>query len=478
VAYTEFYCDASTGSNINAGDGQSVVTSTNGGWNSGTGVFTAASGTPFSGVSVGQFASVYTDGATTTGFVGRVTAVGGGGSSLTISTTVKMGTAPTTAGSGISCTTGGVWKGPNGTEGWPLTTDISALVNTSNNPPRVNLKNTATYSITAAMTVATNGNRTYQGYATTVGDGGKAIIDGGTSGASYQLLTVTAVFTSFIDLIFQNNGATGSASGVGATVSRVKFVRCVVHDVRGNGFDFTSNATDTQQIECEAYLCNASNTAGKAGFGTAGFLMNCISHDNAGSNTAGFITNLMSNFVNCIADSNGGRGFSITSAANCSIANCDSYNNAGDGFALITNDVEASIFNSNAVKNGGYGFNFAGTRKTGYLWNCAVGAGTQANTSGGVNDGAGNNAHLSNVGQVTYANDATPWNDPASGDFRITLAAAKNAGRGAFTQTQASYTGTVEYPDIGAAQHIDSGSGGVPAMVPLVYEGQEGMLAI
>ncbi len=55
-------------------------------------------------------------------------------------------------------------------------------------------------------------------------------------------------------------------------------------------------------------------------------------------------------------------------------------------------------------------------------------------------------------GSITYAADVTPWVDPANGDFRITLAAAKSAGRGSFTQTQSSYTGTIGYPDIGAAQ--------------------------
>lgn len=48
--------------------------------------------------------------------------------------------------------------------------------------------------------------------------------------------------------------------------------------------------------------------------------------------------------------------------------------------------------------------------------------------------------------------NATPWIDPANGDFRINLAAAKGTGRGNFTETQASYTGTVAYPDIGAGQ--------------------------
>jgi hypothetical protein len=68
-------------------------------------------------------------------------------------------------------------------------------------------------------------------------------------------------------------------------------------------------------------------------------------------------------------------------------------------------------------------------------------------------------------GNVTYANDVTPWTDPANGDFRISLAAAKGAGRGTYTQTAASYAGTVGYPDIGAAQSTGGGGSSSSRMV-------------
>jgi hypothetical protein len=112
MAFTEFYCDASAGANVNAGDltANGVVTSTNGDWGNATANrFTAASGTPFSGVSVGDFASVYLDGATIAVYIARVTAVNGGGASLDLSTTAISGTAPATGATGRSCTTGGAW---------------------------------------------------------------------------------------------------------------------------------------------------------------------------------------------------------------------------------------------------------------------------------------------------------------------------------------------------------------------------------
>ena len=309
MAFTEFYTNASTGSNINAGDltANGVVTSTNGGWSTVTNIFTAASGTPFSGVSVGDFASVYTDGATVTGYIGRVTAVGGSGATLTISSTAKSGTAPTTAGTGISCTTGGAWKGPNGTSNFPFGFITSAMTNSTGNEPCVNMKSGTDYSVTASIAHSLAGNVTFYGYTSTVRDGGRAAIDGGTSGASYTLMNMTGTDTHFFNLEIKNNGATGSATGFFLSGAGTYAKGVVVHDVRGVGIDITSGLIES----CEAYACNQSNTASTGGIraNTNGIVQNCISHDNTGSNSCGFTTssgsNTRSDLHNCIADSNG-----------------------------------------------------------------------------------------------------------------------------------------------------------------------------
>src|SRR5512139_2727305 len=121
MAYTEFYCDPVNGSNLNAGsttDAAAVYTATNGGWDSGTGVFTPAAGDPSATVSVGMFASVYLDAATVAVFVGRVTAVDS--TTVTVSLTVKIGTAPATSANGRTIKVGGAWKGPNAAVNWPF----------------------------------------------------------------------------------------------------------------------------------------------------------------------------------------------------------------------------------------------------------------------------------------------------------------------------------------------------------------------
>lgn len=455
MSFTEFCC-RSGGSNMNGGalstNGEpatsAVYSATNGGWNSGTGVFTPTSGDPSASVTVGDWANVFTDGSTTPVFIGRVTAVNS--TTVTVSTTAKGGTAPTTAGTGISINVGGAWAGPNGTVGFPFNFATGAMVNAAGDTCRVNFKNGSNYAITAAMTHTLIGPVQFQGYTTTFGDLGKAVVDGGTSGASYVLLTLSSNGvdrTVVSDLIFQNNGATGSASGIDlANDNRTTGIRLVVNSVRGAGF---VNATFL--TECEAYACNQSNTANIAGFNLSGgcFLRRCISHDNTGSNASGFYTQANGvNLLHCIADTNGGSGFVCNNINGYRLIGCDSYNNTGDGLAHLTASVMMYIENCNFVANGGYGINtVTGTR--GFLFNNGFGDNATAAKN--------NTGNMTEVGTVTYGGGVRPWVDAPNGDFRITLTDSKGTGRANFTQTAASYAGTVGYPDIGAAQHQDAG---------------------
>src|SRR3990167_1101940 len=225
MAFTEFCC-RSGGSNLNGGalasgaepSTTAVYTCINSNWD-GTSIFTPTDGsTPASSVTVGDFASVYLDAAAVAVYVSRVTVVAAGvNGAITLSTTAKSGTAPTVGATGRSIKVGGAWKGPNAAEGFPFNFINEACTNSSDNPVRVNFKNDASYSITAAMTHTLIGPTFFQGYTSAFGDLGKATIDGGTSGASYVLLTFSGNGTARcygLDLIFQNNGATGSANGV------------------------------------------------------------------------------------------------------------------------------------------------------------------------------------------------------------------------------------------------------------------------
>jgi len=466
MAFTEFYCDPSSGANINAGDNAATVTTTTngaysqGGGAGGTDLFTAASGTPFSTAVAGDFVSVYADGATTTTFTGRITAVNGGGASIDISLTAISGTRPTTAGTGWSATIGGKWKGPTGAVAFPFNHIVGTLTNASGDYPRVNMV-AGTYTISAAMSRSLSGPCRFQGYTTTPGDGGKAIIDGTGIGASVSMLSVSGTNNDFVDIIIANNGTSGNSNGWVISGLENTLTRCVAHDIRGHGFT-TTQATILES--CEAYLCNTSNTAATGGINntaTGTVWRWCISHDNAGSNSHGFATTAAVIAIGCISDTNGGVGLVNSATSSGYFFQCDFYNNTSDGVALTGASAAAFVFeNCNFIKNGtggtGYGINSSGSSaRNGAITNCGFGSGSQANATGTVTGTGG----MLESGTITYAADTTPWNAPATGDFRVTLATAIAAGYGTFTETQSSYTGTVAYPIVGAAQPSAANTG-------------------
>lgn len=475
MSYTEFYCDAASGSNLNGGDtaGSVEVAALAGTYNRGTGAggtdrFTAAAGTPFSGISAGRFVAIKSaGGAAPADFVGRITAVNGGGASIDISLSAVSGTRPANATS-VDARVGGAWKGPNGTSGFPFGFIANTLTNAAGDIYRVNYKSGTTYAITAAITHSNAGFGIHEGYTTTAGDGGRAVIDGGTSGVSYVLLTISGNFNHIASFIFQNNGASGTANGV--TISNTSFVRnCVAHDVRAFGLAVSTNSVVE---ECETYACNQSNSGQNGGFLLNGAqAVRCISHDNTGSNSLGFRLQGVPTLIDCIADSNGAAGIQMDAGILFALSGCDCYSNGGAGIligASASANTRGLIENCNLVKNGGYGID--ATNNVGgvcIVRNCGFGSGSQVNTSGAISS-SGSEFYIVS-GTVTYASGVTPWTDPANGDFRINLQAAKGTGRGTYVQTASGYTGTVAYPDIGAAQ--SQGGGGAPVIGSPIVRG-------
>jgi hypothetical protein len=464
MAFTEFYCNAATGSNLNGGSSEGApVTYASGNWVAGTGVFTVASGDPTSDVNVGDFASVYADGATATGFVGRVTARDA--TTITVSLTAASGTPPADGTGNRTVKVGGPWKGPNAAESFPFSFVASAMNDGTNLIPRVNLKNNQSYAATGALTNSSV-QVWWQGYTSTVGDGGKATIDGGESGSAYNLFLSSGNNNTYLDLIWAHNGLTGggaSTHGVNVTGARSLFLRCVAWGMRCSGFNCTSVVS--WFVECESYDCNRSNNStSRAGIhvgATGCAVIRCYSHHHTGgSNANGFYIDQSVLFFGCVSHSNTGAGIYSQGDQMLAMLNCDSYNNGSHGLHLTaaTGILQLGIQNCNFVKNTGFGIFSANAQRFGVIYNCGFGSGTQANTSGQM---TANLVPVLVVGTVTYASDVTPWADPANGDFRITLAAAKDTGRGAYTQTYTSESArnTVSYPDIGAAQHQDSGGG-------------------
>ena len=186
MAFTEFYANASTGSNLNAGStqGAPVLTNTGGSWVQATRVFTCSGSPDLSGITAGMWGSVYADGAAApTGYISRVTAVDNGLKTITLSTTAQSGSAPVDGGSNRTIVIGGAWLGPNGASGFPFSFLSSTAIDASGNLPRCNYKNNAVYNTTAVITF-NQSDVFHFGYSTVVDDGGIAEINNGTTAAN------------------------------------------------------------------------------------------------------------------------------------------------------------------------------------------------------------------------------------------------------------------------------------------------------
>lgn len=463
MSYVDFCC-RSGGSNLNAGTrtGNSTIPGTSadftyasGTWVAGTGVFTVASGDPAAaGVAVGDYASVYPDGSTVTPFVGRVTARTS--TTITVSLTIKMGTAPTDGTGNRTLKIGGAWAGPSGSVTFPF-----ALLNTTVTPTVddilcLNVKSDVTASMTANITCSLAGPYQVSGFATTYRDeSGKWTISGATTGASYIALTISGARAFYTDMVIANNGATGTAVGLSATGGRFHGYRLSVSETRGAGMSVTGVCS---LYECETFACNKSNTASSGGFvmTSSGVVNRCFSHDNTGSNNNGFVStggNVLVIMRDCISDSNGKSGFLVNGSASLSLSGCDFYNNGTNGLLLETNSSVVTVENSNFVLNATYGVRctVAGVID---LQNCGFpAAGTTANGT----DISSTSGVITNDAPITIAANTTPWNAPGTGDFRITATSNKGTGRGAFTSLGSGKTGTVAYPDVGAAQSTGGG---------------------
>jgi hypothetical protein len=263
----------------------------------------------------------------------------------------------------------------------------------------------------------------------------------------------------FVDVAFQNNGATGNADGVvlNSGCLQAAFRRCLVQHIRGRGINNSGFGTIIH--ECEVTDCVQVNTLnfgaitlanGNAGATLIGY---CYVHDNATQGVYGTINHPVF-IANSIFDTNGGGGsggygvyMGDQGMGPAVILNCDFYNNVSGGMYIggTFGGVPSTglVQNCNFVKNGVFGIAASVRASEINIFNCGFGSGTQANTNGQITAG-----HYNVNGSVTYAANVTPWRDPANGDFTITLDAAKNAGRGAFIGA----TNTTGFPDIGAAQ--------------------------
>lgn len=475
--YTEFCC-RSGGSNLNAGtlNGDSTepgtsasFTYTSGTWVNATGVFTLASGNPQTdGVAVGNWASVYADGASApTGFIGRVTARNATTITVSVSAgTGCCGTVPTDGTSNRTIKIGGAWAGPSGTSGFPLNFGTGAgniqqkqfLNDTTGRKPRINFKNDQTYPITSTLTIPQNSDKycTFQCYTTSYGDFGKAIVDGGATGTNYTVVSFTNPnLTVMRDFIVQNNGDTGLAHhldlvfGAGGTMD---MVRCVGRHAWGRGF-----AEFRLAVECEAYDHLRAGLVTTESVGGGGLdrvsVYRGVVHDSGVANIPGAGAtpyHETPGMFNCIASNATGFGSDLGLCVNNDVYRCGA--NLQPGISMPSGSVALNNNVTNCTTSG-----FALESPAAEAVTNRYGTGTAANAAN--SDGS---AYYTDLSGYT-ANDR-PWADTATGDFRLVLEAARNSGRGSFTQVASTYAGTVGYPDMGAADFPSIGILVTPSM--------------
>jgi len=398
-------------------------------------------------VAVGDFAAL-NDGGSRALFIGRITAVTS--TSITLSSTYHMGTEP--ADGTYELRVGGAWAGPSGIDEFPFDfgSGNNALRNTSDHPARYNFKNDQTYSPTTAWATTYNFT-THQGYSTSYGDGGKALIQGPATGASFILMAVSGASVHFYDWKFDRNGDSGTADLFSVSQRRVNLFRCSFSNSMGDGLN-TSSGANSIISECEAY------DNGAAGFHINGdaFLNRCISRENVdGFHMEGAMLQVIAHSV---AVSNTDNGFEIVSES-AALINCHADDNTDNGVSVSgssspTPYIENSSFSDNGTRGivvtGNYTF-------SGLLLNNGFGSGTEANASGDVSASHG----IIESGKVTFPTDAATMTDPANGDYRIALDEAKNTGRGEYTQEQSGQSGAVGYPDIGACDADCTSGGGI-----------------
>lgn len=315
----------------------------------------------------------------------------------------------------------------------------------------IHVKADGTYPNTSGYTFATNGPSYWRGYTTTPGDGGRPVFDGGTTGASFDFFTLSGTNHVFQDFIFQNNGATGTAAGINCIGGHENcFIRCSFSGFRGMGA-WSSNRL-VAFIECEAVDCNKSNTSGfPAGIGanlSGSVVVRCHSHDHtAGIHAHGFESDGSVLFWRSIAESNTGNGLYSTADTTLNVMYCDFWGNGRNGIiSHNSTDMLITVLGCNLIGNGRYGveFNSPTTWIGAFQTNGLVG-----NSLGDISSAM---EGMDRSSTVTYPSGVTPWYAPASGDFRITSDYAKGKARGVFPLAT-SFTGTVSFSDIGAAQH-------------------------
>ncbi len=440
TGFVEFYMQT-TGSDMNGGSSNADAAAfgkTNGNWNATTGVYTVPSGNPTSTVNIGDWASVFIDGATVPVFIGQVTKVTS--TTITVSLTIKLGTAPSTNSTLRSINVGGAWAS------FGICTNVFGSGNTLAITTRINVKAGTYANTTTSRTFSIIGTTTMpfwiRGYNTTIGD-------------IEVTNSLTKPVLSFTTGSFTMSGAHHYVSNIDFTSARTA----------GPGFNPTGQFF--RMDRCRVVNTGANALGRAILFNANGFhISRCYFK---ATSTATSVMNFAANGV--VRDSvfqGGGHHMDVTTAGLNLFFTGNVYDTPGtDGINISAAPAQVHV-NACSFVGGGNGVNWAALPTgTGSVSNCVFNSCTTA----GINNSSGTNTNtIERFGNVHYNNgtnelgmgDSPEFNhltDTASSftsstDF--TLAAA-SAGRSVAQPNPGTYENVSysSYGDTGAVRHAD-----------------------
>lgn len=368
AAFVPFYligggagsADINAGSSIGAAQ---AAPTTGGSWVNATNTFVATGGTPFGTTLVGDYVSIYADGATVTTYVAQVTTVVSN-VSVILSATIKYGTAPTDGASNRSAVAGGSWS----TEQVLAAGGVAST--TVPQSTKINIKQ-ATYTGAASRTISLAGATTtplwFSGYNTTPGD-----LDADTTGALTK-----PVFAFNATFGFTWSGAQQAWSSISVTGA----ISAAVVSLTGTGVVGVRLRMDNTSGNSAARA--AANGAAQAKITYSWFRSPTTSTSNGVFNatTSAFV-------LGCVAENGGLAGFNATMCFTCISVNC-----AAAGFLGATFLQLHGCTTFNATTDG---VKVSGTPAS-ISWvssHLIVGSNGGTATTNGINNASGTNTNL------------------------------------------------------------------------------------
>jgi hypothetical protein len=455
MAWSDFYMQT-TGSDLNAGSTNAdaaVYTSTAGNWD-GTSVFTPTDNSiPANSVNVGDWCSIYPTGNTATPYVAQVTAVGAGSNgTITLSTTLKFGSAPTNNSGSRNAKTGGAWASLA-----MLASGNALNTGTVTQSTRINVKAGTYANTTTARTFGMAGAATtpllYRGYKTSIGDQVSSV--SGVAGTDIPTFTsTTGQFTSSGgNAWFQNIDVNGAVTGSGGlwsnTGSNNSFHHCrftnTASNANSSAFQCTSTGNAVFLLQC---YFSATTTATRSVYFNASVynvLAGCYTKGGAEAIESSSLPTIL---YKCILDSPGTDGFKPASSFfmfECTIYAGSATGNGvnqttvgGNGDVMVNCYVEGFSAASKAGYNNTSGTNTSTVRLAGNAW-----FNNTSNTSGIQETFTWtDNGTLSASGLASPSTDFTPknalWDIGTPGGFE-------------------TFTVFTSQTDVGAVDHLSTG---------------------